>query len=182
MLINLSKLIQLVKSIKDCPAGIPKRDTIIFEQFNEFEETCDTTVSVEVPVNLEKLRESNIDDEDVDKRKLAIKHLVSVYTDFQFPSYKNGVTLVSPLNTCDHCHSGTLIFTRPSRSSTGAVLFTRDGPRHAKVYIKHCTNCSATIHTSYTEFQENGFMMRKYVNCEMAGPYISFTRDTFFET
>ena len=181
--INLAKLLLLIKAVQDCPSSIPKREEKLFLEYLKFKKTSDDKVSVEVPVELDRLKEIDVDKEVDDRKKKIIFHLIRTYTDsnFEFPTQTTDIYLVSPLVKCDHCHTGTLVFTRPDRQSRIAVVYTLAGPRCAKVYIKYCSQCQATVYNCYTEFSENGTTIRKYIDQKESSLYVNVTQETFFE-
>ena len=176
---NLSKLIQLIQAAQDCPTEIPRRDNLLFEQYCKFKQTSDQNVSVEVPVQLDRMKEYDVDKEDVDRQKKIISYVSNDYTPFVLPTPSNVIFIASPLSKCDICRSGRLIYTRAHRGARNVVVYTQNGPKCAIVYIKHCTTCEATVYNSYTEYLDNGILMRKY-SCEIS-PYINFTQESIFE-
>ena len=181
--INLSKLILLIKSVKECPIVIPKRCLLLFEQYSTFKKTSEDKVSVEVPVELEKLIEIDVDMETDSRKKQIIFHLIDVYTnsDFSSPNQSTDIYIVSPLEKCMKC-SGNLIFTRPGRRlGKAATVYTLKGPRTAKTYIKHCEKCLCAVFNCYTEWSENGTVMRRYNEFKTICSYFCCTTESFFE-
>ena len=181
VLINLSKLILLIKAVKDCPSEIPGRNEKILLQYLKFDNKSDDKVSVEVPPELEKLNEIDLDNESDERKKKIVFNLIDQYTKskFTFPDQSTDLYIVSPLEICDRC-SGTLIFTRRGkRIGKNATVYTVSGPRSIQVYVKHCTSCFASVYSCYTEWKENDCDWRQYA--DIMPKFFSVTQDSFFE-
>ena len=177
VLISFKKLTFLLKAIEDCPEGIPFRQSKIIRQFLKLPTTYDEKVSVKIPLEWEKFPESDISLHD-DQEKILC-HIITTFTG-KLTDQVPELHITSPLQRCPICR-GDLDFAKriKYRKDPSAMVYCKDGPRIATVYPKKCTNCSATIFSSYVEYeQEDGIVMRKYFeNSE----YISATQDTFFE-
>ena len=181
VLINLSKLILLIKAVKSCPSVIPGRSEKLLCQYLDFDKKSDDKVSVEVPAELEKINEMDLDNESDERKKKIVFCLIDQYTNssFTFPDQPTDLHLVSPLEICDRC-SGTLIFTRSGKKlGKGATVYTVSGPRPTQVYVKHCTDCFSSVYSSYTEWKENDVLMRQYAGA--LPQFFSVTQDSFFE-
>ena len=183
--INLSKLILLIKAVKACPKEIPGRNEKLFLQYLNFRKTSDDKVSVEIPPEFEKLVEIDIDSESEDINRQIVIFLIDSYSnsEFSFPDQLIDIYIVSPLNQCERC-SGSLIFIRPYRlRGKGTIVYTMTGPQYAKVFIKHCSHCHATVHSCYTEWTDSGGVVRrKYLDSITTKvSYFSITQDSFFE-
>ena len=178
VLISFQKLTFLLRAIEDCPEGIPSRQTKIIRQFLTLPSTCDQKVLVKIPMEWEKFPESDIAEHD-DQEKILC-HIISNFTGKLSDQLPN-LYITSPLQKCPMCR-GDLGFTKriKFKKDPSAVVYCKDGPRIASVYPKTCEKCSATIYSSYVEYEdeEAGILMRRYFeNSE----YISATQDTFFE-
>ena len=179
--INLSQLILLIKAVKSCPSVIPGRSEKIFVQFLDFDKKSDDKVSVEVPAELEKMIEMDLENESDERKKKIVFYLIDKYTksSFTFPEQPTDLYMVSPLEICDRC-SGSLIFTRSGKKlGKGATVYTVSGPRPTQVYVKHCTDCLSSVYSCYTEWKENGVEMRQYAGALQQ--FFSVTQDSFFE-
>ena len=182
VLINLSKLMMLIQCIQNCPLSIPKRVDKLFDSYFSFKPTSDDLVSIHIPVELERLKERNVDDEEETKKKKIITEIIHIYSKspIEFPSLSSTtIYLIPPISKCLKC-SGALITVRPHRKGRGAVVYTVQGPTFAEVYHKYCKQCNAVVYYCYTEFREEGnIFKRKYLKSGLK--YFSATQDTYFE-
>ena len=182
--IKLTKFILLIHAIHACPPGIPYRGDKLFEAYSLFESLSEDIISVSVSASLERLKETNLDEEDPKRKKEIIFELVNQYTasSFKFPSDSSNIYLVSPLDICDICKKGKLVVVRPKRHGRGANIYTRDGGRSGNVYHKQCNelSCLATVFSSYTEYKQGDVIMRKYLDFSKI-KFFSITQETFFD-
>ena len=180
VLFNLSKLELLIDYIHNCPAGIPKRDEILFKTYTSFEWKSAHTISIEIP-ELEKIVEKHIDDETSSCKKKIIQRVVHMYTvaPHQFPPRTATRYLMPSGVHCDVC-DGVLEIVRPSRKGRSVVVYTKQGPLTGVAFHKHCSRCDSDVYYNYHEFYFADEKMRKYSNVNL--PYFSCTQDTYFET
>ena len=87
--INLTKFILLIQAIHACPPGIPYRGEKLFEAYSLFESLSEDVISVSVSASLERLKESDLDEEDPKRRKAIIFELVNQYTTSSFKFFEN---------------------------------------------------------------------------------------------
>ena len=182
MFVNLGKLLLLILAIQRCPVDVPKRLDKLFDAYHSFNKTSDDKVSISIAVGLERIKEADLDDEDDKKKKLIIAEIISIYTksDFVFPTQSTKIYLISLLKLCDLCETGVLVTVKPRQCGRVAVVYTKDGPQIAEVYLKHCTQCQATIYPCYSERRSNNSIQRKYLDPKMIKVF-SITKETFFD-
>ena len=148
----------LIKSVEDCPIDIPGREKKLVDQYFKFMKTSEDTVSVQAPVELERLKEIDLDLESDEKKKKILINLIKYYTasSFEFPDQKPDLYLISSLKKCPCC-GGSLIIKRRYKKVRTVVAYCTSGPRLANVYTKNCPGCSASVHSSYIEYEERVF-------------------------
>ena len=180
--INLSKLLLLIQAVQACPRGIPNRVQKLFDNYESITSSSDDIVSVAVSVGLERLKESNVDDEDQKRKKSIISDIITTFTEspFRIPTQPSKIYLISPLVMCDHCKTGSLVTVRPSRTGKKAIVYTKNGAQVAELYHKHCTQCLATVYNCYTEYKIDNILTRKYLDSKVI-KYFSLTTETFFD-
>ena len=124
--INISKFLQLVVSIKNCPEGVPHRNQKLNDSFASFQASCEEIISIHLSPGLERLNETNIDEEDPERKKNILNELIKMYTksNLILPVHSGRIFLISPLEKCNICESGNLVTVRPSREGKSAVLYT----------------------------------------------------------
>ena len=180
--LNLSKFLQLVVAIKACPEGVPHRNQKLNDSFASFQASCDEIISIHLSPGLERLNETNIDDEDTERKKNIINEIIKLYTNSTLIFPQSGrIFLISSLEKCNVCESGNLVAVRPSREGKTAVLYTGSGGRYAEVYHKHCTQCLATVYPCYTDYKIGDTNHRKYLKFKSI-KYFSITSETYFDS
>ena len=180
--VNLSKFLQLVVAIKACPEGVPHRNQKLNDSFASFQASCDEIISIHLSPGLERLNETNIDDEDTERKKNIINEIIKLYTNSTLIFPQSGrIFLISSLEKCNVCESGNLVAVRPSREGKTAVLYTGSGGRYAEVYHKHCTQCLATVYPCYTDYKIGDTNHRKYLKFKSI-KYFSITSETYFDS
>ena len=74
--VNLSKLILLIQAVQACPKGIPNRYKKLFQDYEFFVPTSDDVVSVAVDARLERMKESNVDEEELPAWRVSLMLIV----------------------------------------------------------------------------------------------------------
>ena len=70
----LSKLIEFIHAVNECPLGVPKRSEKLSDAYDKLQKTSASEVSIKVSSWLEKFNEINIDDyEKTEKQKILIQ-------------------------------------------------------------------------------------------------------------
>ena len=181
--VNLSKLIQLVQAICLCPLDIPCRKEKLYDDYLQMKSYSEDIVSLSVAASLERIRESYLDKEEDERKKLIVFHLIDLYSKSLISVRHTKVKYLIPeVNYCPICENQRLIIIKPKRSHT-AVLFTLTGSKQIEVFHKQCSNidCMATIYYCYSEYRSNGILIRQY-NQTVKPDVFSITQDSFFET
>ena len=164
MKINLSKLLQFIQLVQDCPLEFPNRIRIILKSYDECSETSDFIVSVKVSPDLERVPERNIESEDSNRRNKILKDLINQYSrPFKFPDKPASVFLLPAASRCPECE-GVLKIVRPSLLGRAAIVYTKEGPRVATVYHKSCSACQITVYYCYHEKKNDTGSYRTYYN------------------
>lgn len=180
--VNLSKLLLLIQAVQTCPKGIPNRFQKLFQDYEFFAPSSDDVVSVAVKASLERMKESNVDDEEKKRKEMIIFDIISKFTEspIQIPTQSSKIYLISPLQLCNSCKTGALVTVRPSRKGKEAIVYTKNGAQVAELYHKHCTQCLATVYNCYTEKRVDNKVVRKYLDSREI-KYFSITTETFFD-
>ena len=174
----LSKLIEFIHAVNECPLGVPKRSEKLSDAYDKLQKTSSSEVSIKVSSWLEKFNEINIDDyEKTEKQKILIQ-LIEMFseTKFEVPLSKSTkVYLVPPRSRCNQCpESDTLVLIRPGRKGVSSILYTKTGPRWVQSFHLNCPKCSAVFYANYWE--HNG--EREYY--AEKSDIFSITTETFF--
>ena len=181
--VNLSKLIQLVNAIRLCPLQIPYRNEKLYDDYLLMKSSSDDVVSLSITASLERIRETHLDEEDSERKRLIVFHLIDTYSKSSISVRHSQINyLITGVKCCPICEDENLIIIKPSRCHN-AVLFTRSGSKKIKVFHKQCSNldCMATIYYCYAEYRSDSILQRRYYqNSEL--DIFSITQDTFFET
>ena len=138
--VNLSKLIQLVNAIRLCPLDIPCRKEKLYDDYLQMKSYSEDIVSLSVAVSLERIRESYLDKEEDERKKLIVFHLIDLYSKSLISVRHTKVKYLIPeVNYCPICENQRLIIIKPKRSHT-AVLFPLTGSKQIEVFHKQCSN------------------------------------------
>ena len=181
VLVNLSKLLQLVVSVLHLPLEVPKRLEQLIDLYFGFKATSEHKVLIAVDSKYERIKEANLDEEKVETRKLILRDIIDQYSysKFTFPVNPDRVFLLSSLTKCIFCE-GSLVVVKSRKGGKKAVLYTAFGGVKAVVYVKHCTKCSASVYPSYSESLNESTVRRKYVGSDTM-TYFSITSETYFD-
>ena len=180
--LNLSKLLQLIDAINSCPVGIPNRVTKLFDTYEKISATSDYVVSVYVSAKLERLKETNLDSEENQRKKAIFSEIIESISKSPIGApccNENKIYLISPLEMCNNCGSDSLVAVKPSVHGSEGIVYTRAGSQPAEVYHKHCRQCLATLYSCYTEFGGEP-QTRRYLPLSDI-KYFSVTTKTFFD-
>ena len=178
MKINLSKLMQLIDLVQNCPIGYPGRTKILLDAYTAFNVTSPNVVSIEVSPDLERLNERDIDSEDAHRRRLILTELILNYSQsFTYPEKPTTVFLLPLISRCPECDGELKIF-KPSMLGRCSIAYTTHGPKLAHVYHKNCSKCQITAYYCYFEKKNGMESFRKYYEHEM--DFFIVTQDTYF--
>ena len=149
---------------------------------------AEAVVSVKVSPKLERLKERNIDDEEISiQRKLIddfIKSSTNTNSPSNVPKSNHTIYLMRMLSKCFRCQ-GKLELTRNKKGKahgrTGVCIYTKSGPRFAEVWSKHYSLCACKIYYCYLEYTEDDQLIREYHKSgEKLEDLFSITQDTYF--
>ena len=189
VLINLTKLINLIDIVNKTPKEVSKRRTRLLEAYNELEADTDFTVSIKLSTEASiRLKEAYLDDEEHLRRVKILEELIANLTESKIcipESIMSKVYLLPSITNCTNpqCCGKLLVICRPTRTENSVSVFTNNGVLEGEVYRKNCLQCKTIYFYNYMEKEDDlGILIRSYYQAkESKESYFSITNETFYE-